>query len=412
MHHHFFSAAKLSPGWRGLLLWFGLAMAGITQAQVVNDPTPRHRQDRTGSYDVFHDFNPSAGAVRGISRPNTPLTLASDGLLYGMTWQNGSSAKAGGGAIYRILASGKVQTVEVFTGPDGYDTTANTSLTAHSDGALYGVTRSGGSNDRGVMFRQVPNGDYTLLRSFDCADAIGCDPGGALLEGADGSLYGATYKAIFRRTPDGNFSVIAPVPNENFDPWGPRTIGPDDQIYWANMTVNGLTAIYRVDPVSGSITVLYAFTPSQGYELNSLIWVDGLLYGSTRRGGALGDGTLFSVSATGDMTVIRAFGSPSSVRPMVAFKGSDGKLYGSTTGNGLLSEGDRYGSVWRIDSTGENFETLLWFAGAGGDLRGERGVDDLELTLLPDGRIVAPRKNGGLHDAGGLFVLTPAEVRR
>ena len=63
--------------------------------------------------------------------------------------------------------------------------------------------------------------------------------------------------------------------------------------------------------------------------------------------------------------------------------------------------------LWRVEPTGENFETLLSFAGENGDLRGERGADDLELTLLPDGRVVAPRKNGGLHDVGGLFVLTP-----
>ncbi|HSI59446.1 MAG TPA: choice-of-anchor tandem repeat GloVer-containing protein [Ideonella sp.] len=392
----------------------GLFFAGLAHAQVVTDPTPRHRQGPAGTYSVFHDFDVSLGMLRGISRPNTPLTLAADGLLYGMTWQNGrTDGKAGGGAIYRVLPTGRVQTVKVLTGRDGFDTTNNNSLTAHSDGLLYGTTMLGGAHytgayDGGVLFKLDPNGGYSLLWSFDCAAAIGCRPGGPLLEASDGSLYGATQTTIFRRAPDGVFSVLAPVPAWDFDAAGPRAIAPDDQIYWVNRTVNGLNAIYRVDTVSGSITVLHDFgTQSEGSELSSLMWADGLLYGTTRRGSPLGGGSLFSLSPGGEYTLLRSFPSPSSVRPMVAFKSPDGRLYGSTAGDIFLTEGDRYGSLWRVAPTGENFETLLSFAGENGDLRGERTADDLELSLLPDGRVVAPRKNGGLHDVGGLFVLTP-----
>src|SRR6266496_4482802 len=62
-----------------------------------------------------------------------------------------------------------------------------------SDGALYGVTGEGGSNNYGTVFKINPDGGgYTLLFRFPSVGADGFDPS-RLVQGRDGQLYGTTW---------------------------------------------------------------------------------------------------------------------------------------------------------------------------------------------------------------------------
>ena len=64
-------------------------------------------------------------------------------------------------------------------------------LIAGRDGALYGSTERGGPADQGTIYRLDTNsGARTVLFSFPASLANGVQPGGSLLYGSDGRLYG------------------------------------------------------------------------------------------------------------------------------------------------------------------------------------------------------------------------------
>ena len=62
-----------------------------------------------------------------------------------------------------------------------------------SDGALYGVTLTGGRVDQGTIYRIGTDGrHYVVLHDFENVNGDGGGPWGALIEGSDGALYGTT----------------------------------------------------------------------------------------------------------------------------------------------------------------------------------------------------------------------------
>jgi uncharacterized repeat protein (TIGR03803 family) len=72
-------------------------------------------------------------------------------------------------------------------GPDG-------SLIQASDGNLYGMTVDGGSSGDGVIFKVTPDGAESVLYSFNGGTTDGANPRGTLVQVSDGSLYGMTYE--------------------------------------------------------------------------------------------------------------------------------------------------------------------------------------------------------------------------
>jgi len=61
-----------------------------------------------------------------------------------------------------------------------------------SDGNFYGTTTTGGTSNRGTVFRMTPAGSVTLLHSFD--DSDGAYPEAALIQASNGLLYGTTTR--------------------------------------------------------------------------------------------------------------------------------------------------------------------------------------------------------------------------
>ena len=63
-----------------------------------------------------------------------------------------------------------------------------------SDGSVYGTTQQGGQNNKGVVFKLVPqNGSWSqsVLYNFPGGKG-GAEPFGGLVFGKDGALYGTT----------------------------------------------------------------------------------------------------------------------------------------------------------------------------------------------------------------------------
>lgn len=138
-----------------------------------------------GGFVIRHSFN---AAVTG-KNPNGSLYKASNGKLYGMTKAGGSADK---GVIFEYdLSTHAVQKLYDFNGTDGEAPMG--SLIQSADGKLYGMTTAGGVNSKGVIFRyDIVSGTYEKLLDFDGTNN-GSAPRGDLLEASNGLMYAFTY---------------------------------------------------------------------------------------------------------------------------------------------------------------------------------------------------------------------------
>jgi uncharacterized repeat protein (TIGR03803 family) len=156
------------------------------------------------------------GGTDGYS-PVGQLVQGTDGNFYGATESNHIAGYPFYGTIFKITPGGALTTLyalnpwEVLT--DG--TYPFAGLIQGSDGNFYGTTSNGFSgNDNGILFNNTngtvfqitPAGTLTTLTALNGSDD-GAYPEAALVEGADGSLYGTTTSggpygqgAIFRIT--------------------------------------------------------------------------------------------------------------------------------------------------------------------------------------------------------------------
>jgi len=136
---------------------------------------------------VPHRFNDT----NGDGYDPLGLTLASDGKLYGVTYGGGSN---GCGVIFAMNPDGSSYAlIHSFTGP-GLDGDDPKSLIEGTDGALYGVTSTGGSFHAGAVFKLNKSGTgFTMLHFLTGSGGDGSEPATALLQASDGSFYGTTY---------------------------------------------------------------------------------------------------------------------------------------------------------------------------------------------------------------------------
>ena len=146
------------------------------------------RIDTAGGFSSLHSFSQGEGGP-----PGEAMVVGIDGGMYGTTPGLGSFAchdtvfRIGQGAVFRIDASGAFTLLHSFSG-GGDGGRPRASLLLARDGALYGSTERGGSSDRGTIFRVLPSGEFESVHSFTGADGAG--PFTALVQGVDGWLYG------------------------------------------------------------------------------------------------------------------------------------------------------------------------------------------------------------------------------
>ncbi len=210
------------------------------------------------------------------SNPFGALISDTHGALYGVTKFGGS---LGHGAVYKLTppTAGKMQWTESvlysFTGgADGNGPL--TGLVFDTQGALYGTTWHGGASNHGVVFKLTPPAaghtqwTESVLYTFTGGADGGC-PYGQLIFDTQGALYG----------------TASSYP------------GGDDGVY-GNGSVFKLTP-----PASGAapwtITVLYEFAgkPDGANPISPLIFdTQGALYGATYIGGTANAGTVFKLT--------------------------------------------------------------------------------------------------------------------
>jgi uncharacterized repeat protein (TIGR03803 family) len=356
---------------------------------------------------VLHSF--VGGATDG-SFPTAGLIQGSDGNFYGTTTGGGP---IGEGTVFQITPSGIETVLHSFVGTDGIGPFA--ALVQGSDGNFYGTTSGGGPYFSGTVFKITPAGVMTILHSFAGGTTDGSNASAALIEGLDGDFYGTTLSGglnyngtVFKITPTGIETVL------HFFTGGTDGSQPQatliqsvDGNFYGTTTQGGASnagTVFKITP-AGTETVLHSFAigPADGSAPQAALiqGSDGNWYGTTRGGGASGNGALFKITPAGVETVFYSFaGATDGNQPQGALTlGGDGNFYGTTSGGGTSNSG----GIVKITPVG--IETVVYSFNSGFE-----GQVPVGLTQGSDGNFYGITSNGGTSGNGTVFKITPGGV--
>lgn len=348
-----------------------------------------------GAVTILHHFNSFDG-----NAPEGSLVQGSDGSFYGMT----PSESTNKGTIFKITPTG-VFTVIKYLSTDAYRPFGN--LIQAPDGNFYGMTHYGGIRNLGTVFKITSSGALTVLHSFDGAD--GSYPAGSLVRGDDGNFYGMTtnggsnsfYGTIFKMTPAGTFTVLKSFNNtDGATPYGSLAKNADGTFYGITSGggTNGAGTIFKITS-AGTFTLLrnLAYSTDGGTCRGSLVrGSDGNFYGTTWSGGEHFSGTIFKVTTSGSLSVLRSLKqAEDGLNPNSLVQGSDGYFYGLANTGGIQSNG----TIFKINATG-SFSVLVSLPGID-----KGGSAKAGLVQGADGQYYGMTADGGLYGKGTIFKL-------
>jgi uncharacterized repeat protein (TIGR03803 family) len=313
-----------------------------------------------------------------------------------------------------------------------------------SDGTyLYGMTKWGGSSNRGVTFKIKPDGtEYSKLFEFD-ATTIGGSYGSLISDGT--FFYGMTEVSIFKIKPDGtDYSTLL-----NFT--GLNGAGPLGSLIYDGTFLYGMTSgggtnscsssgsscgvIFKIKPDGTDYSKLLDFGSGNGSDPRGSLFSDGtFLYGMTRAGGTnnscndpYGCGVIFKIKPDGtEYSKLFDFdGTTNGGYPCGSLISDGTFLYGMTTGtifkikpdgteyskllniisddgslvaDGTFLYGMSNGSIFKIKSDGTGYVSLINFNGANGS--------SPFGSLISDGTFLyGMTQAGGINNMGVIFKL-------
>ncbi|QNF32735.1 T9SS type A sorting domain-containing protein [Adhaeribacter swui] len=403
LHHYGFDAIGNTPK-RSLILGKDGNLYGTTMNGGDWFNGTIYKVTPSGIVSALHAFSPSEDGGRASG-----LMQAADGYLYGM---NEIGGPQGDGVIYRILPNG-TNFKKLVDLPGSFGGVApRGGLVQGPDGFFYGMTEWGGEYNHGTIFRLCSDGSYKILRSLDDVNDGGY-PRGDLLLGKDGNLYGLTSHGgvngsgtYFRITPQGNFTVLYSFQNDDtgYSPWGTLLDGNDGYYYGMTNAGGELLSgvIFRVTP-TGDYTVLHSFDnyeDGSSPQGNLIKGKDGNFYGLTNVGGDYNTGTFFKMAPDGTVTKLHSFYQfEDGDKPSGSLvQGKDGNFYGMAARGGK----NGHGTIFRFTPTGKI--TVLKFM-----------TDEISDGANPHGSLVMDKEGnfygltwgGGHNFSGVIFKITP-----
>lgn len=259
--------------------------------------------------------------------------------------------RVAGARSYRVLHS-------FGSGIDGSSPQASL---LYANGVLYGTTAAGGGgycgfggSYCGTVFSLTENGAEKVLHSFG--------------RGSDGWLVQAGLVRVNRKFYGTTVNSQAYCGARN----GHRI--------FCNGTVFSVTT-------NGAEKVIHKFGNRPGDAASpwaSLVYVNGLLYGTTSGGGASGAGTGFSMTKKGKTTVLHSFcvTSADGCGPVAGLIDVSGRLYGTTPRGGRygVAHNGNDGTVFSITTTG-TVKTLHSFGKGYDGFSPEASLINLNGTL-------------------------------
>jgi uncharacterized repeat protein (TIGR03803 family) len=376
---------------------------------------------RAQTFTVLYSFQ---GTNDG-SFPDAPLIMDKVGNLYGTTFRGGTLNTCGGcGIVFKLDALGNETPLHTFTGvSDGTKPAAG--LVMDAAGNLYGTASQGGTAGLGTVFKIDPSGNETTIHAFTGAPSDGASPLANLIMDAASNLYGTTASGgsgpcafgcgvVFKIDPAGNETVVHNF--NGFDgelPMAGLLMDSGGNLYGTTFNGGGglvcgfgCGVVFKLDP-SGIETILYSFEGlSDGRNpFGSLIMdAGGNLYGTTSAGGVStgcsGCGTVFKIDTLGNESLLYTFaGGSDGANPEAGLiMDGAGNLYGTTSDNAIPGF---LGTVFKLDSAGH--KTVLHnFTGGVGDGARPRAA----LIMDTAGNLYGTAEQGGAVNAGIVFRLT------
>jgi uncharacterized repeat protein (TIGR03803 family) len=314
-----------------------------------------------GSETMLHSFGANGDATDGTC-PQAGLIKDRDGNFYGTTHSGGSTDQ---GTIFRVTPSGSETILHCFgdgsikndgTGPKA-------GLIQGSDGILYGTTSAGGSASAGVVFKITMDGAETILHNFGDGSTPndGVGPQASLTQSSDGNFYGSTVTGgsknkgtIFRISPSGTMTILhsfGSILNDGASIQSALIQGATGDFYGTTPFGGSVNkgVIFKIAS-SGIVTILHSFGDgsirNDGNDPQAALiqGSNGDFYGTTYSGGSTDHGTLFETSPAGLITILRSFGDGSMVYDGRNAQGSltqdsEGHLYGTTATGGTANDG-------------------------------------------------------------------------
>jgi uncharacterized repeat protein (TIGR03803 family) len=344
-----------------------------------------------------------------------------NGIIFGTTCCGGTPAA---GTVFSVNAATGAET-QLYSFKGGKDGSEPYAGLVYHDGYLYGTTYGGGGSADGacgggfgcgVVFKVDPRTRREKVLHRFTGGADGYTPLGGLLY-LDGALYGVTANGGASR--DGtiyrmNIETGAETVLHGFagrkdgaNP-GDTLLAVDGELYGVAYRGGAASAgtVFKFDPSTSAFTVLYQFSDKNdgGYPFGGLIYQGGRLYGTTYFGGKYDLGTAYSVDpATGTEAVLHDFAGKSDGALPTGVVYQDGSLYGLTSGGGSYDAG----TLFRLDLK-SGAENLLYTFTGGGD-----GGYPYDRLSYADGAFYGTTYEGGNLQAcvgmscGLVFKFTP-----
>ncbi len=203
------------------------------------------------------------------------------------------------------------------------------------------------------------------------------------------------------------YEVVRAFVRAGTQPLAPLTAGADGSFYGTTVTggAAGGGTVFRVS-ATGELTTLAALDATTGMapEAPLVAAGGGTFLGTGTTGGAGGFGTVFQVSPAGDVTVLAHFtGTAGAVKGAVPgglLAHTDGNIYGVTAAGGAGGAG----TVFKMTPAGA-VTTLVEFTGTAGAAKGAEPVGPLVASGV---NLYGVTKRGGAADSGVIYRVTPA----
>jgi uncharacterized repeat protein (TIGR03803 family) len=292
--HRFALTSNMWPS--SLLLYYKGRLLGIVSGAAVFALT---NSSHGWHFSLWHTFT---GAPGDGASPVGSLTLGPDGKLYGVTAYGGTN---NAGTAYKIdPGTHQSSVVYNFTTSSGY-WMPGAALALANDGNFYGSTQLSALGFVGSIFRLTPQGQFTAIWSMFPQTQ------GQLIQANNGNLYGTI--PVFE-SHDGFLLSLGTsccgalfhtfTGPDGINPVGALVQGPNGNLYGA--TTGGGAAfggtIFEISTDGSVFKTIHSFgdgsVPNDGTSPNGslILGQDGNLYGTTYYGGSAGLGTIFKIT--------------------------------------------------------------------------------------------------------------------
>jgi uncharacterized repeat protein (TIGR03803 family) len=307
------------------------------------------------TFTTLHNFGGGNGNPGGLWN-DASISQGRDGGLFSTS----PGSQTGLSAAFRVGPTGSFNVLHVWTSGASEPLSG---LVLARDGKYYGITRFGGPDKLGMVFRISGTGGGIMVHGFTGGNA-GAHPW-SVLQSLKGDFYVSTegasaaegdeFGSIFEMTSDGNLTLLhAFNGSDGASPLILTQSSTDFRFYGVTTGggTNNIGTIFRVS-WRGEFEVLHNFdNATGGWPNGALIQAnDGNFYGTTSEGGPSGSGVLFRITPSGQYTVLHYFGGDTNIGGPVGrlVQASDGNLYGTATGGGDTG----FGVIYRATLAGD-----------------------------------------------------------